>query len=187
MDKYYTFRTKRSQEDVYGILKNYFKINGYYEISKKEGLNFQTYEKADPVLSPQRFPLNFNILYKEFPGKTFLEIKVGFGWLSNKSLTEIDEAFFEDFLNHIKNAVETGVVEKFDTSEYNDAIKSYSRIYGIIIVVFLVIGTILHVNFKDVFDSLTFISFVIIAPSIAIFYINWRLRRKKKAHTIKTA
>jgi len=180
------FNSSKSEAELTEFIQKYFKENGYYKITVKEGLMFTNYSKDKSNVNPTRFTVDAKIKYfnKGDMMKVDTRLKIEnfrHGLLS----TDIDKEYYEAFINHFEISLRNFEVTKFNSSSYIERAKAYRKPYYIALGVIFLFGLLLYFLFPEVIGiNNLFMSFFFAIGVSALFSNYWVRRKERKMKTV---
>lgn len=174
-----TLLIDKSQEEIEAFALKYFRHNGYYNITVKEGMKFSTYSSEKPVLSPKR--LNHDVLIKFFPNGEGQKVVVKFDMEKLGSYgpkTAIDKEYYEDFMAHIEAAIKDFKVRKFETEDYEKRASVYNKSFYTITVIIMGLYVLSVIFLRDIIEMHFLFSAYLIAQGLIVYYVNYKEKKK---------
>jgi len=175
-----TILSDKPKAEIETFITNYFRTNGFYSITVKDGLKFSTYSGGKPVLSPKR--LSRDIFVKFLPQKNQQKVTVTFdigGFKDHPLKTDLDKEFYEDFGNHFLDSFEKNEVTTFETESYDKRAKAYTKPFTIIGIIAVLIY-ILAMYFSNSSQWTDAIYLVYVAVfGVGIYVANWWVAKQK--------
>lgn len=175
-----TVLSKKSKAEIEDYLLKYFRTNGFYNITVKDGMKFSTYSEAKPILSPKRLSRDVLIHFSTEGNQQKVVVTFDIGGIKDNPLkTSLDKEFYEDFANHFKESFEKNGVEKFATETYDKRAKAYSKPFIIVGVIGVLISIIITIiGGKDWWTNSSVLIYLA-TFGVGTFVADWYVKKQR--------
>lgn len=176
-----TLLVNKTKAEIEKFTLDYFRFNGYYNLTVKKGMKFSTYSSRSEPLSPKR--LNRDIMINFFDNPQggqkvvteFSTLKMG----GYGPKTALDKEYYEDFMQHFEKALQAGVVEKFEDESYVKRAKIYTKPFYIVSALGIALYLILQIVLDFDVDTGLMLMLLLGSQSLGIWYANWKVEKEK--------